>query len=83
MSNIEFFELLNILTFISELAKEEFADILRSNKIVDKTLNTEDGNEPIIKDIILTDVDETSKVRFKSKCYVFFSGKLCIFIYYS
>ncbi len=72
MSNIEFFKSLNILTFISELAKEEFADILRSNKIVDKTLNTEDGNEPIIKDIILTDDKETSKVRFKSKCYVIF-----------
>ncbi len=72
MSNIEFFELLNILTFISELAKEEFADILRSNKIVDKMQNTDDGNELIIKDNIPTDDKEISKVRFKLKCYVTF-----------
>ncbi len=72
MSNIEFSELLNILTFISELAKEEFVDILRSNKIVDKIQNNEDGNEPIKKDNIPTDDKETSMVRFKLKCYVTF-----------
>jgi len=38
-----------------ELTKEEFVDILRSNKVVDKTQNTEDGNEPITKNIIPTE----------------------------
>jgi len=44
-----------------ELTKDEIVDILRSNKIVDKTQNTEDGNEPSTKDIIPKDVKETSK----------------------